>query len=107
MKKGPHLQLGGAFTYRRRQAKTDFKTVHPDEIIVFSIGKNFRFSGKKSVPMDMCRIRCKIVNSQLTVFKKKKRKKKLIYESIHTDSKTKFTKITDEKWIRKARRNIV
>ena len=25
--------------------------------------------------MDMCKIRCKIVNSQLTVFKKKKRKK--------------------------------
>ena len=57
--------------------------------------------------MDMCKIRCKIVNSQLTVFKKKKRKKKDIYESIHTDSKTKFTKITDEKWIRKPRRNIV
>ena len=47
MKKGPQLQLGGAFTYRRRQAKTDFKTVHPDEINVFSIGKNFRFSSKK------------------------------------------------------------
>ena len=57
--------------------------------------------------MDMCKIRCKIVNSQLTVFKKKKRTKKLIYESIHTDSKTKFTNITDEKWILKARRNIV
>ena len=57
--------------------------------------------------MDMCKIRCKIVNSQLIVFKKKKRKKKLIYESIHTDSKTKFTKITDGKWIRKARRNIL
>ena len=26
---------------------------------------------------------------------------------VHTDSKTKFTNITDEKWIRKARRNIV
>ena len=46
--------------------------------------------------MDMCKIRCKLVNSQLTAFlRKKKRKKKFTYESIHTDSKTKFTKITE------------
>ena len=94
MKKGPQLQLGGAFTYRRRQAKTDFKTVHSDEIIVLSIGKNFRFSSEK-VYLWTCKIRCKIVKSQLTVLRKKKRKKKLIYESIHTDSKTTFTNITE------------
>ena len=45
--------------------------------------------------MDTCKIRCKIVNSQLTVFLRQKKKEKLIYESIHADSKTKFTKITE------------
>ena len=69
--------------------------MHEDEIIVFSIEKNGPFSSKNVYLWTCVKFCCKIANSQLTVFKKKKRKKKLIYESIHTDSKTKFTKITE------------
>ena len=55
--------------------------------------------------MDMCKIRCKIVKSQLTVFKKKKERK-----SSYMNQYTLIQKLhllTSLKLIRKARRNIV